>query len=237
MNKMNGIVPWSFVPGNHDYDKNWTVNRETVYFRKHFPYEVHSKLPGFGGVYEEGTMENSYYLYNIQGIKYCVINLEYSPRIEVLRWADRLCEQFYDHRIILETHAYIQTIGGCYTSDGAAASATETQSNPQAVWEYVLRRHKNVFMAFSGHYGFDDIVYTLQTGDHGNKVHSALMDAQVSRYNGGGIGEDIIGIIRINETKKTATYQWYSPYHDAIFNIQNQFDVSFADPYNPTVGA
>ena len=32
-------------------------------------------------------------------------------------------------------------------------------------------------------------------------------------------------------------FDYYSPSYDACFNIQNQFDISFADAKNPTVGA
>ena len=50
-------------------------------------------------------------------------------------------------------------------------------------------------------------------------------------------GMDNLCMVKINERKKIATFQYYSPSYDACFNIQNQFDISFADAKNPTVGA
>ena len=237
-NLLNGKVPYSFVQGNHDYDDNCNTDRLSVYFNRYYPYEVHSKLPGFGGAYEEGSMSNTYYLHEVDGVKYCVINLEFGARLSVFRWAGRICEKFSDRRIIIETHNYVSP-DGTIDGDGGLWGAWRTKietTTPREMWDNLVRKHKNIFMVFSGHECCDDIVYLPQIGDNGNRVNSFLMDTQNAYYEGK-IGMDNLCMVKINERKKIATFQYYSPSYDACFNIQNQFDISFADAKNPTVGA
>ena len=113
MSQLYGHLPWSFVQGNHDYDLNCNNKdaRLSTYYNTYFPYALYSKQAGFGGAMEGTSMSNTYYKYEINGIKYLVINLEFGPRMSVLRWAGRLCEQFYDHRVILNTHGYMEMDG------------------------------------------------------------------------------------------------------------------------------
>lgn len=235
---LNNKVPYSVVQGNHDYDNNCNTDRSSTYFDKYYPYSIMSTLPGFAGAYEEGTMANTYYLYEMGDVKYCVINIEFGPRLSVLRWAGRLCERFFDRRIIIQTHAYIDPDGGIDGEGGlwgAWRDKIETTTQRE-FWDNLVRRHKNIFMVFSGHHCCDDIVYTPQIGDYGNTVRSFLMDTQNSYYLGKNAIDNLC-MIKINERKKVATFAYYSPELDACYNLQNQFDISFADPLNPTVGA
>lgn len=239
MNKLNGHIPWSFVPGNHDYDDNATRSRSTNYFNTYFPYSIHSTLPGFAGAYEAGKMENTYYLYNVGGIKYCVINLEFGPRMEILRWANRLCEKYHDHRVIVQTHAYMDSTRQYTSTPGAADYAWKNYveyTTPTEFYEYLVKRNKNIFMAVGGHHCADDIVYVQHTGDHGNKINSFLIDNQGTIYGNEGIGEDTVAIFKVNESRKTMSVSYYSPSRDAVYNIQNQFEFYFGDAANPTVG-
>ena len=239
LNKLNGKIPWSFIPGNHDYDDNCKESRSTNFLNKYFPYSIHSKLPGFGGCYENGKMENTYYIHNVDGIKYCVINLEFGPRMEVLRWANRICEQFSDHRVIVQTHAYMDPTGQ-YTNDRGAENYKWADkisyTIPADFYNQLVKRNKNLFMAVGGHYSCDDIMYVPSTGINGNKIHSFLVDNQGTMYEDEGIGQDAIGIFKVNEAKKIISVYYYSPHYDAVFNIQNQYDFYFGDAVNTTIG-
>ena len=235
---LNNEVPYCVVQGNHDYDNNCNTDRSSTFFNTYYPYSIMSKLPNFAGAFEEGTMANTYYLFEMGEIKYCVINIEFGPRLSVMNWAGRLCERYSDRRVIIQTHAYLDPDGGIDGDGGLWGGwrdkiETTTQ---RELWDNLIRRHKNIFMVFSGHHCCDDIVYTPQVGDYGNTVRSFLMDTQNSFYLGKNAIDNLC-MVKINERKKTAHFAYYSPELDACYNLQNQFDISFADPLNPTVGA
>ena len=239
MNKLNNKVPWSFVPGNHDYDNNCRESRDTNFLNTYFPYSIHSQLPGFGGCYEEGKMENTYYLHDVGNIKYCVINLEFGPRMEVLQWANGICEQYSDRRVIIQTHAYMDPTGQYTNDNGAAgykwASKVET-TTPEQFFNELVKKNSNVMMAIGGHYSCDNILYVPYRGKKGNVVNSFLIDNQGCMYDDDGIGQDCMAIFKVHEATKTMTVFYYSPYYNAVYNIQNQYNLCFSDPLNPTVG-
>ena len=245
MNQLNGVLPYSFVQGNHDYDLNCNAQdaRYSTYFNASFPYSTHSKLPGFGAAMDGATMSNTYYKYDVNGIKYLVINLECGPRLEVLRWAGRLCEQFADHRVILNTHAYMEDdasllhTGEHYSMDTYAwYQATEANSG-QFMFDQLVRKYENIFMVVCGHITCEDILMRTDVGDHGNKITSLLVDFQTAGYRGSGTGSEATCIMFFNEEQKTINFAYYSAVFDAVHNVHNQFQISFADANNPTIGA
>ena len=243
----NAGVPISFVQGNHDYDDNCkgtSTTRQSSNYNGYFPYSKYSTLSYFGGAYEVGSMENYYVLYNFNGVKYLVLNLEFGPRRDVIRWASRVCETYPDHRVIINTHAFVDPDGEImdsnarYSAHAYGFSKYTEVSAATDVFDGICRKNPNVFMVLSGHNGCDDIVWRTDYGDYGNKVTSILLDSQVARYTRdyASLGEDDLMLMKFNEAEKTIHFNWYSPYYDACFGIQNQFKISFADANNPAIG-
>ncbi|MBO8428208.1 MAG: metallophosphoesterase [Firmicutes bacterium] len=256
-------IPISFVQGNHDYDNNSSGNdgRESENYNKYFPISKWGNTPWFGGAFEEGSMSNTYYLYDNttlatscgvnalpEGSKYLVLNLEFGPRQSVIRWANDLCQQYSDYRVIMLTHDYLDANGLITDGDdradptnyGFASSAGATSGIE--LYNGLVKKNNNMFMTVSGHINSDDIVYMANEGDKGNKINNFLIDVQASQYTDefgsrSGIGLDMICLYRVNEEKKEIYTEYYSPKFNKWWNIQNQFTVSFADPNNPTVGA
>lgn len=242
ISQLDGKLPYSFVPGNHDYDDGCNAVRDTGYYNKYFPYAKYSQMDNFGGAYIEGQMDNYYVKYEVCGVKYLVLNLEFGPRLSVLRWAGRVCEAHPDYRVIVSTHAYVDPNGEImhegsrYSATAYWKSANVGQTTGVQMWEGLIKRYSNIFMVFSGHNGTDDVVVRHDVGDHGNKITSVLIDAQVVELTSDGIGHDLMLMIKVNEQTKTMSYCYYSPSYNMCFNIQNQFELSFADENNPTVG-
>ena len=231
MSKLDNVIPYCFVPGNHDYDDNANT-RNQVYFNRHFPYSKHSKLPGFAGCYEEGTMTNNYYTFEVDGgIKYLVINLEYKPRLSVLRWANIIVEAHPDHRVIMATHSYLTGEGNF---SGGANVANEGNGG-LTIFNELMVKHSNIFMGLGGHENNDEALHRTEYGYNGNKILSMLCDVQVSKFNDEGC-LDVFMLVHVNEEKKTMNFVYYSPMHEKVYNMQGQFEISFADPLNPTIG-
>ena len=244
MSQLNGVLPWSFVQGNHDYDLNCNDKdaRYSTYYNTYFPYSLHSTLSGFGGAKEQGSMSNTYYKYEIGGVKYLVINLELGPRMSVLRWAGRLCEQFADHRVILNTHAYMELDGSLLESGERFAgnnyswiAATEA-TDARTMFDELVVKYPNIFMVLCGHITAEDIVMRTDYGIHGNKITSLLIDFQTAEYRNSGAGTEATCMMFFNEAEKTINFAYYSSYYQAVYGVQNQFRISFADANNPTIG-
>ena len=62
-----------------------------------------------------------------------------------------------------------------------------------------------------------------------------LIDLQSSSYQGD-IWIDPFVLVQVNESKKSMMFMYYSPEHESVYNVQNQFEISFADANNPTIG-
>ncbi len=228
MSLLDGKVNYNFVPGNHDYDSNGQGDRSQVYFDTWFPYAKHSKMPGFMGVYEVGSMANSYYTYSVCGVDYLIINLEYNPRIGAIRWAGRLCEAFPQHRVIIATHHYIGADGSISDSMWGSANwkALAQVTEPQVLYDNLVKLYPNIWMVFSGHLSQDDAIMRTDVGVHGNTVYSWLIDTQTAIHDNG-VGEDHLFILKVNEKTKKICCLLYSPANDGVYNIQNQFEIDF----------
>ena len=104
------------------------------------------------------------------------------------------------------------------------------------MFDKFVKQHQNIFMVFSGHIAYDDIVHRVDEGVNGNKIHQILIDAQGSMATSEDGFTDVFAIMKVNEAKKKMYFYWYSPYRNQYFNIQNQFVLDFADANNPTIG-
>lgn len=238
---LDGKLPYTFVQGNHDYDENSINDRGSTRFDKYFPYSKHSKSAWFGGAYEEGTMANTYSLFDVGDVKYLVLSLEFAPRKSVLRWAGRVCEMYPDRRVIISTHDFVSTNGefatGKFSGSGYfRKEAEDDKTDGLQMWNGLVKKYPNIFLVLNGHECADDIVMRRDKGDHGNTVTSMLIDAQCVEIDGGGIGEDVFLMMYFNETFKTIDCVWYSPLNDKCFNIQNQFTLDISDEFNPAIG-
>lgn len=233
MSRLDGKVPYSFVQGNHDYDDNCTRTRSSVLFNRYFPYSKYSATPQFGGAYEPGSMSNTYCLFETSGVKYTVINLEFGPRMSVIRWAGRVCEMFPDRRVIINTHGYLDLDGSImtdksrYSATSYAFSDHTEVTTAEALYDGLVKRYPNIFMVLCGHNCVDDAVMRIDTGDNGNKIISLLIDPQCTRVGGASWGEDPIMLMRFNEQARKINFIFYSPRLDMCFNTQNQFSVEW----------
>ena len=231
MSRLDNVVPYCFVPGNHDYDDN-AKTRQQEYFKTHFPIAKHSKLPGFGGAFEDDKMSNTYYTFNAKGVKYLVLNLEYKPRLSVLRWANVIVDAHPDHRVIMATHSYL-TAEGLFSP---ISKVGNEGNGGQVIYDNLMVKHPNIFLGVGGHESMDDAFTNITYGENNNKIINMLVDAQSSRYKGDA-WLDVFLLVHVNEKEKTMNLRYFSPDEGKVYNIQNQYEIHFADPNNPTIGA
>ncbi len=238
ISQLDDVIPYTILVGNHDYDDCAKVTRDTTFFNRYFPYEKYSAYPYFGGAFEKGLMDNYWITVNACGVEYLIMCLEFGPRYTVLNWADRIISEHPDARVIITTHSLVE-VDGTFTDETNASAASkyisfDSVNNGDQMWEKLIRKHKNIAFTFSGHTCTDQVIMRKDTGDNGNTVTQILVNAQGAMYTS---GMNTFLIAKVNEKTKTMDLCYYSPEFDMCFNEQNQFTVSFADEYNPTVGA
>ena len=166
-------VPYSMVPGNHDYYPSATFSRSQTKFNNYFGPDRFQGKPWYGGSYGSGN-ENNYSLFEIGQMEFMVLSVEHAPRKDILCWANDLIGSYPNRRVIIVTHCYL-THNGSY-STSCATSYDIVGGSGLTVWDELAGRHSNVFMVVCGHVG--DSEHVPKPGNTGNTVHQMLVDYQ-----------------------------------------------------------
>ncbi len=228
MQVMDGKVPYAFVPGNHDVGNNGKSDiRNTELFNKYFPYDKYSRNSYFGGVFENGKMENAYHLLNAGGYNWLVLTLEFGPRDKVLNWAAKVVEKYPRHKVIIVTHAYM------YSDDtrmspqrkhkwlpqdyglGKNTTADEMVNDGEQIWDKLVSRYKNIMLVFSGHVLNDGTGKLVSEGMHGNKVYQMLSNYQYGVDSAVKGGNGYLRLVTLDPLKEKINVKTYSPFINA----------------------
>jgi len=169
MQILDGVVPYSMVPGNHDMV---VKDRNSTLYNQFFSPKRFQDRKWYGGHLGDNN-DNNYCFFEGGGLKFMVISLEFAPRDETLKWAAGICRKYPDHRVIVATHCYMRPNGrdtGCATSYNVAGNSGEQ------IWQKLVRKEPNIFFVISGHV----LGVGLQTSknDAGGKVLEMLTDYQ-----------------------------------------------------------
>jgi hypothetical protein len=166
-------VPYTMVPGNHDYYPKSTFTRGQTMFNNWFGPDRFQDEPWYGGSYGSKN-DNNYALFEVAGVEFMVLSVEFAPRKDVLCWANDIIASHPTRRVIIATHCYL-THNGAY-SMSCATGYDISGSSGLTVWKELASRHSNIFMVVSGHVGDSEYVPIL--GNAGNTVHQMLVDYQ-----------------------------------------------------------
>lgn len=169
MDILDGVVPYSMVPGNHDMV---IKNRDSTLYNKYFAPGRFADRPWYGGHYGENN-DNNYCMFAAAGHKFMVISLEFGPRDEVLEWAGEVAAKHPDHHVIVATHCYMRPDGR--DKRGPAAYGIAGNSGEQ-MWQKLIRRQPNIFFVVSGH--VVGVGKQFSTNDAGLPVLEMLTDYQ-----------------------------------------------------------
>ncbi len=163
---LDGVVPYSVAPGNHDQDLD---DRDSSLFNKYFPVSDFEKYDWYGGNLGDDN-DNNYCLFESGGLKFLILNLEYGPDDRILEWANQIVKQHPDRRVIVATHHYMAPNG--------------RHPHGQRVWDQLVYDNSNIFMVVCGHVG----ALSLQTSlnKEGKMVYEILTDFQRMGDQGGG---------------------------------------------------
>ena len=223
--KLDGHMPYMFVPGNHDYDDECKTNRNLTYLNKYLTYEKHSKWAEWGGSFSQDSIINAYYLLEYAGVKYIVFAMDFGMSDEALEWACSVTEQYLDRRLIMLTHGHLNPDGRLIDNHNYGFASKVSVNSAVQVWEKWLSKYPNVFMTFCGHVISDDIVVTEQVGENGNVVANFLINAQGIIMNDG--LEAMVALLNFDEANGLVYINYVSAIQNKLYDIQNQFVYDF----------
>ena len=142
-----------------------------------------------------------------------IIALEFGPTMEVLNWANDLCEANPDHNVIVTTHCYINGDGG-FQNDTTAHLKDAT--TPAQMRDNLILKQPNIFMANGGHFVSYGVTTSVIYGVHGNPVIQMKVDPQ----NILGGGEPMIALYRITNGTQVSTF-YYSTFQNKYYAGSN----------------
>ena len=209
--KMEGVVPYSIIRGNHDRPENM--------FNKYFSYEKFGK--NVLGSYD-GTMLNTYQELIVGSIKYLVVNLDYGPSDDVLAWANEVVEKYPEHNVIVTTHIYLTLDGTTLDAEDSGNALTCGGFNTgDQMWDKFISKHENIVLVLCGHKPTDYITVARTKGVHGNEVVQIMVDPQGTDKNMDGVG--LVAMMYFSKDGRSVDVEYYSTDRQAYFHRENQF--------------
>ena len=260
ISQLDGKVSYSLCRGNHDdyaMDDYFNVPAYTDQFKDcggffSDVYGTHSTVRGNmsgrnpggfvlwsakreadtgNGRYTDSIV-NSYKSVELGKHKYLFVTVDFNPTKNVVDWLSKLLASYPDHRAIITTHAYL-TSDGSIISSNSGDTMYPTEYAPSKLWDVCLSKHKNVFMVVSGHVGVNDLVYSYNVGENGNKVLQVLIDPQVYdlkdvSYGGplakpNGIQDTgLVMYMNFSEDGNTITFDYYATLLDKELKLSTE---------------
>lgn len=238
---LDGVLPYWFSLGNHDYpvyqDGRGSDIRDAYAFREYFSVEERMAQADFGGTFEQDRLDNSYYFYTENGVEYMVLYMEYGPRDEVLEWADAVISAHPNHKVIVANHAYFShradkpaedEIGQAkyLPSDAHNQYGMEvynTVNDGVEIREKLVKKHSNIMLVTSGHSQGACIYYRADEAEQGNVIFEVLADSS-AMINGFPSNYDLICLYTFEQDGTLHTC-YYSPELDMYYDTDNEITV------------
>ncbi|MDG2004783.1 MAG: serine/threonine protein phosphatase [Novosphingobium sp.] len=241
-----GKVPFSVVPGNHDYDSMW-LNK------------VEGPPPSMGGhilpgVLHAGGLDNFRSLFGADtpffkdkdwyvashdgggdsaqiftggGYRFLHIGLQFDAPDASLEWAAQVIAEHPGLPTIISTHDFLNNDGERRPNpviDNAAVDPMD--NNPQMVWDKLIAGNDQIFLVLSGHHhGQSRRVDDNQAGhkvwqmlsDYQDRKQTAV-DAGIEMGRGGGLGDGWLRLLTFEMGPETPTIRvrTYSTHYEKL---------------------
>lgn len=240
--RLAGEVPYSLLPGNHDFGSGGTADRRSSQMDDFFSRDDLDTRESFGGSFEAGSIWNTFHY--VPGTDWMIVSLEFGPRQRVLDWAGDTLSSHSDRRSIVVTHSFLYHDGSRYDREAKAEQRWNVgqygigadASDGQQIWDALVSPHANVRLVLSGHVLGDGVARLVSRGESGQPVHQLLANYQVTarecpqREDGGGY----LRIMTFDERPGAPTrleVSTYSPWRDAwLRDPEQQFSIELSPP-------
>ena len=188
-----GKLPFSIVPGNHDYDALWTdpAHPPRPELKKDGVRHV-GGLTGFQSAFSDKSrffMNQPWYVASHDGgadsaqiftagqCRFLHIGLQYQAPDASLEWAAEVIARYPGLPTIVATHDYLGRDGKRHMNSNPMQSRLDpTDNDPEMMWEEFVSRHDQIFLVLSGHVGGQG--FSVDTNASGNPVYQMMADYQ-----------------------------------------------------------
>lgn len=195
MKKIDGVVPYSILAGNHDLLKEG--DGYAVYLSHFGP----DRFAGQDEILWYGKGEASARILQTGGKSYLILALGFNPDEAVVDWANQILERYRDMPAILTTHNYLH-------ADGTLSTAG------RALYQEIVLKNVNVHLVLCGHnHSAEKRISEIDDDGDGitdRTVYQLLADYQETP--GGGNG--YMRLLTVNEEERTLQVTTYSPILD-----------------------
>jgi hypothetical protein len=188
MSTLDGVVPYSVLPGNHDWEVWFDRSSSIELYEQTFNAARYDGYDWFGGTGPGDSELNSYQLFSAGGYEFLHIALEFEPRGSVddpstpLGWAQERIDEHAGKPTIVTTHSYLNSGGRPdYTQ-----TRNGTGNSGQEVWEELISPNPQIFMVLCGHFVYYGGYHQVSQNVDGQDVYE--MVANYQRLENGGNG-------------------------------------------------
>lgn len=217
-------LPYAIVWGNHDIGSKpgkFSDVHNTELANKYFPLSEWNKRSYWGGSADNRTLDNYYITIRAGGIKWLLLNMEFGPTDNTLKWADSIIVSNPDKHVILNTHAYLYCDSTLHDGDdwwrpqayGIGKDSLRTVNDGGDIWNKLLSKHSNVVAVFCGHILKSGVGTLVSEGKHGNKVYQMLANYQRGVIGSNLGGEGYLRIVTFDRGKKEIRVKTFSTWN------------------------
>jgi hypothetical protein len=218
-------IPYSVVPGNHDYI-DWNTKDEPIYYLKYFGPQRYDgtdatfgpRKPTYGGAMGTSSSNptgkwaglNTWHMFDAGGYKFLNLALQYAPDRNDLRWAQGIINSHPGVPTIVTTHAYIDN----------------NSINRQNIFDELVNLNPQIIMTFNGHIiGGNNVISSTNVA--GLKVHQMVIDYQGDDIPGEYVGGGFLRYVTFDQTANQVHVMSYSPkMNQYMTDKDSQFDLA-----------
>lgn len=228
MAKLDGLLPYGVVIGNHDFDDQGGDRGTT--FRSYFGSSRFIGNPGYGG--HSGDELNSWHTFQAGPWEFLMIHLDIDAPDAALQWAQSVVDNHPNMPTIVSTHVYMDQSSG-----REPAPYVRTSGNGgEQIWQEFIRQNDQIFMVLCGHWNGERL--EVDQNLNSNPVYQILTDYQ-SRSNG---GNGWLQMYKFKPLKNQIDVTTYSPWlneYETDSDSQYTINVDFAQRFDfqPTATA
>lgn len=241
LSTLDGKVPYSVVPGNHDWVTWGDRSSSIANYKEYVGASNYEDEEWFGGAGPENSDElNTYQTFSAGGYDFLHLGLEWEAPGSTddpstpLGWAQNVLDEHPDRPTILTTHSYLRDSPSRRTDD--VQETSDDGNTGQTIWDELVAPNPQVFMVLCGHWPDDGENHQVSTNDAELPVYELLANYQ-DRTNGG------YGLLRRVEFRPgegdpdQIRVRTYSPERDEYEeddDSQFSFDLDFAERFGAT---
>lgn len=184
ISKLDSIIPFGVIIGNHDYDKlkeDKKTGGEFLVGTKKFEKYFGPKSKHFANKtwYKDHSPDNlaSCIIFNAGNKEILFIGFSFEPSDEELEWGQTQIDKYKNLPTIVATHGYL-TLSGEFL--GLKNHKPEEGNSSRDVFEKFIKPNKNIFLVLCGHEfsGIQGEARRTDKNDWGYTVYSLLSNYQ-----------------------------------------------------------